>query len=90
MPRRQREAEARAKDEESLRKHLWETARRRKDARDVQAFLRAIHEAVPPNERSDSLRAWLEWGGKQAAELDPLTQPGAIARPPLHPGASAT
>lgn len=76
-----RQAERRAKHGEALRQHLHATMERWQRAQHIQAFVRAVENAVADREYDASLIAWLGWAERYARSLDPFSDIAAIAMP---------
>lgn len=75
-----RRAAALAHHRELLEKDLLAMAARWHQAVQVRAFVTAVQEALPPSERDDEERAWLDWATDYVARLDPLTEVHEVAK----------
>ncbi len=74
------EKEAEARRQEQLRQDLDQMATRWHKAEKLRNFLRAVQNAVPESNRSESFRSWLGWATTYASEIDPLSHIISAAR----------
>lgn len=75
-----RRAAALAHHREALEKDLHAMAGRWHQAVQLRAFVTAVQEALPPPERDDEERAWIDWATDYVARLDPLTMVHDVAK----------
>lgn len=76
--RRARE-QRRAEHRKALVQDLREMAGQWREAQELRAFLHAVNERIPDQERTGGVLEWLEWARSAVDELDPLA---AIERVP--------
>jgi len=68
------EKEAEARRQERLILGLEQMVTRWQKVEEIRAFLRAVEDAVPESDRTESFRSWLGWAIDHVREIDPLAQ----------------
>jgi hypothetical protein len=46
----------------------------------IREFLRAVEDRVSADNRTEGMNAWLAWARQHAATIDPLREPGKVAK----------